>query len=320
MLEKDSDADRLVAALLLRDARSQADVAQEEGVSAYLGGSRQAPHIDARVLQGEVAQARSHNRVLHGVHPLPRLAAAPGGRDAAALDLEFVRRAHELREAAARGAGQADARPPSAEERPGAGGFLLGRGAEERPGAGGPLLGRGVERRPNAREAPPCASKRQRTSGGGAGGASGLAASSSIASEGRATRRQAAAPAAAPAPEKSKPWLSRGLRVRVVDLEGDLRACHLGKGVVRRVADGGRAADVELESSRTVLQDVAEALLETVVSKDCHQVEIVRGPDSGMIAELIERDPKGNVAVIRLSRGFGKAELRMKLDDVCEFS
>lgn len=316
MPEQDGDADRLVAALLLRDARAQADVAQEEGATSYLDRGRKAPCIDGRLLLGEVAQARSHNRVLHGVQPLPRLAAeGVAGRNAAALDLEFVRRAHELREAGAgRSAGDRSRDVEKECHSRGGGRHARSHGSTVLPS------GRAVERRSGACEAASAPdAKRLKASVRDAGD---FAAVSSIAAEGQAPvagRRHVVA-AVPVMPEQPEPWLSRGLRVRVVDAAGDLRSNHLAKGVVRRVGDGCRTADVELQAGGDSLRGVAEALLETVVSKDCRQVEIVRGPDVGMIAELIERDPKGNVAVIRLSRGHGSAQLRVRLDDVCEFA
>lgn len=114
-----------------------------------------------------------------------------------------------------------------------------------------------------------------------------------------------------------EPWPSRGLRVRVVDETGTFKSSNLKKGVVKRMSGTECSVDVELEGGGSMLRDVPQTLLETVVSKGCTQVEVVRGKHKGSTVDLLERDPNRNVAVIKLARTGEKMEL--SLDDVCEF-
>merc|ERR1712008_284474 len=83
----------------------------------------------------------------------------------------------------------------------------------------------------------------------------------------------------------------------------------------------GDAADVELEADKVLLKAVPQDLLETVVSKGCTKVEIVRGPNLGQVVELLQRDPNKNKAVVSMVRKAreGKVEAELSLDDVCEF-
>jgi len=109
-------------------------------------------------------------------------------------------------------------------------------------------------------------------------------------------------------------WLSIGLRVRVVDTSGRFRESHLRKGYVQMVVSGSRCV-VGLEAGRT-LRDVHQSDLETVVSKGCRRVRVVRGQRRGAIAELLERHAKRNVAVVRTESETTAFELA--LDDICE--
>merc|ERR1712232_99292 len=114
---------------------------------------------------------------------------------------------------------------------------------------------------------------------------------------------------------------SKRLRVRIVDEDGEFKASHLQKGVIRKVDSAGKV-DVELEGDaekKKLLRDVPQKLLETVVSKTCKQVEIVRGSAKGMLAQLLQRDSKRNIAVVRLGRSNDCDELKLPLDDVCEY-
>lgn len=115
-------------------------------------------------------------------------------------------------------------------------------------------------------------------------------------------------------------WASKKLRVRVVDENGEFRRNHLKKGVIRHVDSRLCCVDVELDGSEgKVLRAVPQRLLETVVSKSCTKVEIVRGPRRGMLGELLCRDPKRNVAVVRLGRANEGQQIELLLDDVCEY-
>jgi len=115
-------------------------------------------------------------------------------------------------------------------------------------------------------------------------------------------------------------WVSRKLRVRVVDERGEFRKSHLKKGVVRRVDSSLCRVDIELDGDAgQMVCAVPQGLLETVVSKSCTKVEIVRGPHQGMLGELINRDARCNAAIVRLGRGNNEAEVELPLDDVCEF-
>mmetsp|Transcript_19514 Transcript_19514/g.26206 ORF Transcript_19514/g.26206 Transcript_19514/m.26206 type:complete len:223 (-) Transcript_19514:85-753(-) len=119
------------------------------------------------------------------------------------------------------------------------------------------------------------------------------------------------------------PWLSSGLRVRIVDETGPLQDSHLKKGFVRKVDDAALLADVDVDGGMT-LHKVPQHALETVVSKGCLRVEVVRGPHRGVIVDLLERDPKLNIAIVRTKstqtkHGDGDDRLELSLDDVCEF-
>ncbi|CAK0809440.1 unnamed protein product, partial [Prorocentrum cordatum] len=100
----------------------------EEGISAYLdgGGRHRAPgRVDDRVLKGDLRQGLSFNR-RQGVDAarLPALAPedhdTPLQRERKALDREFVRRAHELRQPTTGGAPAEKARPADPAGRPSA--------------------------------------------------------------------------------------------------------------------------------------------------------------------------------------------------------
>mmetsp|Transcript_153206 Transcript_153206/g.491314 ORF Transcript_153206/g.491314 Transcript_153206/m.491314 type:complete len:221 (+) Transcript_153206:44-706(+) len=119
------------------------------------------------------------------------------------------------------------------------------------------------------------------------------------------------------------PWLSSGLRVRFIDEDGPFKSSYLKKGFVRKVDDAALVADVDVDGG-TALRKVPQNVLETVVSKGCLRVEVVRGPHRGIIAELLERDAKRNIAVIRTTstqmKGIaGDSRMELSLDDVCEF-
>lgn len=122
------------------------------------------------------------------------------------------------------------------------------------------------------------------------------------------------------ADKKVDPWPTKGLRVRIIDEVGELKKYHLNKGIVRSVDNAGLFC-IMLEKSKELVRKVPEKCLETVVSKDCSRIEVVRGEHRGMQAQLLKRDPKNNIAIIRMSKGFGEGyDIPVALDDVCEFA
>lgn len=125
-------------------------------------------------------------------------------------------------------------------------------------------------------------------------------------------------------------WVAKGLRVRVVDEDGKFRESHLRKGEVYRVVGAGEvgskrsgfSASIRLDDGGQELEAVPQELLETVCSKRCTRVEVVRGVHQGKIADILERDARQNSAVVRLpknSKDGGEDRVELRLDDVCEF-
>ncbi|CAE8603462.1 unnamed protein product, partial [Polarella glacialis] len=80
-------------------------------------------------------------------------------------------------------------------------------------------------------------------------------------------------------------WPSKGMRVRVVDENGEFKKSNLKKGIVRQRHANRGAVDVELDDPKgngsagggRLLRLVPQTLLETVVSKSCKRIEVVRG-------------------------------------------
>lgn len=309
------DAERRVAALLLREARNRAELAEEEGSTALVADLRRAPRVDGRVLLAETAQVRSHNRrcgVDAAALPPPErgTVASEAERLAGSLDREFFKREHELRGATTRSTVGV---PQQKRQRVGAGPAALldvvaASEAEARLADEDVLLANPLLRPPPTLEG----AKKRRCSNGNS--------SVTTANMGRNE-----------AEVSDSFWPSRKLRVRVVDEVGTFRKAHLQKGIVCRVNSASTTVDLELEaagvsdatngnSSHKMLCEVPLKCLETVVSKLCRRVEIVRGPHRNLVAELLGRDTVKNEAVVRLSRGHGEAELRLCLDDVCEFA
>lgn len=115
-------------------------------------------------------------------------------------------------------------------------------------------------------------------------------------------------------------WMSRKLRVRIVDENGKFKKWHTRKGVIKQVDAANCKADIEIEGDPVErVSKVAQDLLETVVTKTCKNVEIIRGEHQGMLAEFVSKNPRENVAVVRLGRAYDNAVVEMCLDDVCEF-
>lgn len=312
MPSKGDVEDRRIAAMLLCDARVRAERASEVGHAAYFEACRPAPRVDEGLLRGEISQARSHNKrcgVDAGTLPTPeRTFASKADRRASQLDVEFLRQAHALRAQCASSRGLASNPRKRLRSRAGAGDEELVAAAEEEakqaeeevaladpllrppPSASGSKCARATSRQPAVLEA------------GSAGGCT------------KASWRGADLGA------HSDLWPSRKLRVRVVDAHGQYKGSHLQKGVVRRVDSTNLTVDLELDQGGGFLQGIPQECLETVVSKTCTCVEIVRGPHRGVLAELVHRDPRRNIAVVRLGRAFEDTELRLPMDDICEFA
>lgn len=305
--------------MLLRDARTKAELAQENGMSAFLSDAGAGPgRVNGRILAGEMSQVRSHNRRC-GVEPLPAPERPAGSGEArrdlqaSALEREFLRSAHQLREGGPSSSSTSappETAAPRKRQRVGAAGVVLdvavAQEAEERQAAEDEELANPLLRPPPADPAKPKKPPKQ-LGGVAAGGAGGVDASAS--SFGRSRWEN----------DEQVLWPSKGLRVRIVDEAGDFRSSHLRKGVVCRRSSATRTVDVELEGSGEVLRSVPQTVLETVVSKACATIEIVRGAHRGVTAPLLHRRAKDNVAVIRVIKGGQPCELELPLDDVCEF-
>lgn len=297
--------DRIVAAMLLRNARSKAELAEENGLTAYLDDARLERRVNKRLLKGEVCQARSFNRRT-GIEALP--ATADGGGDSAlqrevkALEREWVRSAHQLREGKdVVFEGKAE---PRKRQRVGAEGKTLDVAAVEKAEAR--LAQEDAEMANPLLRPPPVLTKAKK-----------------VVPSGLDTRPS---PPAGLKRKETHLWPSKGMRVRVVDENGDFKRSHLQKGVVRQRYSSRGAVDVELDEPISgkagggkLLRLVPQTLLETVVSRSCRRIEVLRGCHQGAIAELLSRDSRRNVAVIRLGRAQGEEEVELPVDDICEF-
>eukprot|EP00928_Gymnodinium_smaydae_P064519 TRINITY_DN47820_c0_g1_i1.p1 TRINITY_DN47820_c0_g1~~TRINITY_DN47820_c0_g1_i1.p1 ORF type:complete len:413 (+),score=78.49 TRINITY_DN47820_c0_g1_i1:68-1240(+) len=383
----EDDEDRRIAAMILRGAREQAENAKEAGNSAYLDDSRShgPGRVNQRLFKGEVNQVKSFNkRAGVDAAKLPAMPAeahsTPLERETLALDREFVRRAHELREGSAQISGKAvtgskakDAthRESDLERAQIYSNFGSKRGSDRSFGWGETSglcfdFARGACLRDNCRfshdpdersgstlgriaEPPLSQRKRQRVGAHGAvldvKAAEEEAARQdeedlelanplmrgSATAKPRAPKEDAvpASPASSSKDARSgacaaKPpaecWASKKLRVRIVDETGEFKKSHLKKGVIRSVDSNSCRADIELEDGKKLIRAVPQDLLETVVSKTCKNVEIIRGPHRGMLAKFVEKNVKRNVAIVQMGRGDNANDLELKLDDVCEFA
>lgn len=113
------------------------------------------------------------------------------------------------------------------------------------------------------------------------------------------------------------PWLSTGLRIRIIDESGPFKDYYLKKCLVRKVDVDSMSAHVDVDGGPS-LKAVPQHVLETVVSKGCATVEIVRGPRRGSVVSLIERDAKQNIAIV-VQGTDNTSRFEVALDDVCEF-
>eukprot|EP00933_Yihiella_yeosuensis_P053393 TRINITY_DN51628_c0_g1_i1.p1 TRINITY_DN51628_c0_g1~~TRINITY_DN51628_c0_g1_i1.p1 ORF type:complete len:213 (+),score=59.32 TRINITY_DN51628_c0_g1_i1:150-788(+) len=109
------------------------------------------------------------------------------------------------------------------------------------------------------------------------------------------------------------PWVSTGLKVRIVDEDGPFSKANLKKGYIKAVNVDKLCADVEIDGE--TFKQVPQKKLETVVSKGATRVEVCVGQHRGKVVELIERDARENKAVVKLQ----DLELEFLLDQVCEF-
>eukprot|EP00401_Gymnodinium_catenatum_P040810 CAMPEP_0117574710 /NCGR_PEP_ID=MMETSP0784-20121206/61761_1 /TAXON_ID=39447 /ORGANISM="" /LENGTH=412 /DNA_ID=CAMNT_0005373617 /DNA_START=1 /DNA_END=1236 /DNA_ORIENTATION=- len=113
-------------------------------------------------------------------------------------------------------------------------------------------------------------------------------------------------------------WPSRGLVVRVVGQDGQLRKFFGSEAVVLEVDEGSGSCRIkarpagDANAKSQVLHGVHVAELETRVSRDCEAVRVVRGPHRGAKVKLLRRDAKRAIALIRLNG----SETEMPLDDV----
>ncbi|CAE7376700.1 Cyt-b5 [Symbiodinium sp. KB8] len=303
-LSPEEKQDRMVAAMLLRSARSKAEQAEASGMTAYLEEEAQLnKSVNKRLLAGEVSQARSFNRRT-GIEPLPAAESdsAPLSveeREAKALEQEYVRSAHQMREQPPPLLPKESVAPARKKQRVGTQGKLLdlaameeeaARQADEDAESANPLL------RPPPklvkRKAPKAADEDPR---------------------GLAPKRESLEE------QEQSLWPSKGMRVRVLSETGELKMHHLQTGVVRRRHAARGAVDVALDDSDRMLKMVPQTKLQTFVSKTCNRIEVVRGGHRGVIAELVSQDASQKLATIRLGRGQAQQELVVSLHDVCEF-
>lgn len=302
--------DRKVAALLLRDAKTKVEQAEENGVSGYFVDERLDRRVNQRLFKGEVTQASSFNK-RSGIEalpaPAPSMSESRNLREAKALEREWVRTAFKLREKP--GADDDEDEPTQTQQkkrqRLGANGVILDLAALEEAEA--KLADEDAELANPLLRPPSASSKPKRL----------LSKSGSMDNE--IDQKVVQEP---PQPEF---WASKGMRVRIVAESGRFATTHLQKGIVRRRHDDDLAVDIELDSTNSgvgggrLVRMVPAKLLETVVSKTCKQIEVVRGPHQGSIGELVSRDSRQNIAVIRLGRGQSIKQFELALDDICEF-
>lgn len=113
-------------------------------------------------------------------------------------------------------------------------------------------------------------------------------------------------------------WPSPGLVVRLIN--GDdarLKEFYGIEAVVLKVDNTSQCCRVKarIGGKTHELQDVRVVDLETRVSRDCESVRVVRGTRKGVVARLLQRDVKRNVARIQIEG----EESELPLDSVCQF-
>eukprot|EP00927_Polykrikos_kofoidii_P078729 TRINITY_DN75544_c0_g1_i1.p1 TRINITY_DN75544_c0_g1~~TRINITY_DN75544_c0_g1_i1.p1 ORF type:complete len:391 (+),score=72.39 TRINITY_DN75544_c0_g1_i1:158-1174(+) len=337
--------------MVLRDARLQADRAEEEGHAAFLSDPGPTPRVNERLLKGEIAQAQSFNKRCGvdaaALPPQVEKWDSPCRRQASALDGEYDRRAISLRDGdsgfgggSGRGGGGDRNRTASAAHHP-SDFTMIASVSLARSSTEGAVAWTALSRplaTDRSTSVPQLSGKRQRVGGPGRGPSGGM----TIGAAEEEAARQAAEDVALATPLLRPPastssrraggsresvtriavaelWPTKKLRVRVVDEAGAFRESHLRKGVVRRADPEQLRVDLELDASGHMLRGVPQDLLETVVSKGCQRVEVVRGPHRGMVVDLVGRESRRNLAIVRVNRALGGVQLQLQLDDVCEF-
>lgn len=114
-------------------------------------------------------------------------------------------------------------------------------------------------------------------------------------------------------------WASRGLVVKVISKQGELRDFFGVEAVVLEVDEGKRCCRIKARPNGSdksqQLKGVSIKDLETRVSRDCEKVKIVRGPKKGVVAKLAKRDSAKGIASLQIDG----TDTEMSLDDVCQF-
>jgi len=114
-------------------------------------------------------------------------------------------------------------------------------------------------------------------------------------------------------------WASRGLVVKVISKEGQLRDFFGAEAVVLKIDEAQSLCRIKARPNggdkSQQLEGVRIQDIETRVSRDCQKVRIVRGPQKGTVAKLLKRDSARGKAVLSIEG----AESEMSLDDVCQF-
>jgi len=112
-----------------------------------------------------------------------------------------------------------------------------------------------------------------------------------------------------------KNWLRPDIRVRIVDDKYRRGKFYKSKAVVVDVKSAGVCSCIA-EDGKTVLDDLSEDMLETVIpKKNGAAVLIVRGSNAGKVGTMLERDSHSCKAVVQLS----DAIKNISFDDICEY-
>lgn len=119
--------------------------------------------------------------------------------------------------------------------------------------------------------------------------------------------------------ESTGVWASRGLVVKVISKEGQLRDFFGAEAVVLKIDEAQSLCRIKARPNggdkSQQLEGVRIQDIETRVSRDCQKVRIVRGLQKGTVAKLLKRDAARGKAVLSIEG----AETEMSLDDVCQF-
>lgn len=122
-----------------------------------------------------------------------------------------------------------------------------------------------------------------------------------------------------PAPSANDVWASRGLVVKIISEEGQLKNFFGVEAVVLEVDESKNCCRLKARpkgaDKSEQLKGVRLEEIETRVSRDTQKVRVVRGPKKGTVAKLLKRDSARGVAVLSIDG----SETEMSLDDVCQF-